>query len=281
MARKSRSADETIPASDAARYIVAGVRGAASAFDGPAPETTAPESNGQAQVELAIDEALAGPDAPPEVLSLHDGDVEKDTTVADDPGPDEAEVFTPAPPPSDAEAALRRIAEAQHAVDAAKAKMDAAKERAKMAREAWEFRVEELGRIIQRETEPPPPLFGGPLEPASTAAVAPEADGPSAAVEVLGLTETVLGILRAAGLPTIAHLGDWTASGKPLTDIEAEVDGHTRRITEARAEQIIAALDRFWAERGMPPEAADPADSPDSAEGQGEPETEEAELAPA
>lgn len=182
-------------------------------------------------------------------------------------GPGEVHA-TPSPSrPGDAAEGLQRIADAQRAVTKARDASDRAKERAKLAREAWEFRVEELGRIIEEVTAPSPPLFGGPLEPASTvlpdqaSAILP-GDERDAPVTALGLTDTVVAILRDAGLTTVGAIGDYTSGGKSLTSIEAEVDGRVKRITEARAEAIVASLDRFWAGPGGVPGTPAPVPGP-------------------
>lgn len=202
----------------------------------------APESNGQSGLSV-------GDDGVP-VLTFPGPDVADAVLVDEAPAAEQAEAPPVAVDPAADHESLRRITEADAAVAKAERKMADAKRAAKLATESYELAISELRRAIREANDPQLPLpFGDAPAPPAAPEPASADDGRSTPIEALGLTDGVASILRAAGLRTVGSIGKWTAGGKPLTAIEAEIDGRAKRITEARAEQIVAALDRYWADR--------------------------------
>ena len=121
-------------------------------------------------------------------------------------------------------------------------------ETAKTDKKLWEAASERLQSFI-RGTAETYPLFPG--KPPETEPEAQNEDWREIAIDILethGLSAAIVSRLSEEGFHTIGALAHWTSGGngelpQHLTDVPG--------IGEAKAEQIGAALELFWAAQGI------------------------------
>lgn len=145
---------------------------------------------------------------------------------------------------TEAEASLRRIAEAARGRKAKALEMVMAKSAYKAAKEAHAKALDEELAVIDAETTELP-LFprlkpGEPgANPAPPAPTGGDGDPRGATwLNTLGISPVILVKLGEAGIQTVSDLAAFTASGRQLTEIKG--------IGETSAELILDCLAKFW-----------------------------------
>ena len=158
------------------------------------------------------------------------------------------EAKAPAPVESEAEATLREM---NAEIDAAAADHHQKSEAAKAAKKRVESLQADLNEFIRRSNEKLPLFDGKAVSP--PAAETSDETWREVPIDTLslecGLSESIVNKLVEAEITTIGKLADWTKSEKRLTDI-AGIGG-------AKAEQIEAAMDKFWGSRPAASAVAD------------------------
>lgn len=157
-----------------------------------------------------------------------------------------ATLTVPPKVPDENERALSKIREANLQVDRAWLEWDQSKKQTAEYKSAYEAAVAELRAIIHRASTPLP-LFDQQPQP----------EGENAWREVLlvealqGVPSNILAKLAEAGLTTVGQMADFTQSER-LIDVPG--------IGQAKAEQIEAALESFWARRAAAGQAVSAGD---------------------